>query len=156
MLQQFTPQEVLEVMRKISLMSIAVSDKNNQPQSHMLLFAVDPDFTLYFATSNSSAKHNAIKENNKIGISIWSDKEMLIQMLAEATEIEGEDAQEAFNKLAEVAISLPDFWPPLLQIQKSSGYAVFKVKPTSIRALNLASNTITNIGTMFTNIGAQL
>jgi len=155
MIDQYNPKQVLEVMRKISLMSLAVSDENNQPQSHMMLFAVDDDFTMYFATSSGSNKHKSISANNKIGMSVWSDKEMLIQITATAEEIFDDEAIKAVNKLADKATDIPNFWPPVLQIIKE-GYAVFKTKPKTIRALDLTNNTISVPTTMFTNIGAQL
>lgn len=155
MSNQFSPKEVLKVMRKISLMSLAVSDKNNQPQSHMMLFAIDDDFTMYFTTSEDSGKHQAIQDNNKIAISVWSDKEMLIQILATATEVEGEEATKALDKLADAATDIENFWSPVLQIMKK-GYVIFKVKPSSIRALDLTSDTISNKHIMFNNVGEQL
>ncbi len=155
MVKQFTPPEVLDLMRKTSLMSLAVADRNGQPQSHMMLFAIDDDFTLYFATTKDSGKHKAIQDNNKIGISVLCTEIALIQMTAETFELQNEEAMLAIDKLAEAATELPNFWPPVLRIIKEN-YAVFKAVPKSIRALDLTDTTMTSAQSMFTNIGAQL
>lgn len=155
MLNQLTPKEVLDFMRKVSLMSLAVSDQNNQPQSHTMLFAIDDDFTMYFATSANSYKHKTMQYNNKVGISVWEDKKMLVQIQADVFELQGDEAVTAVDKLADVATDMVDFWPPVLQIIKKD-YAVFKVVPKSIRALNVSKQTISNKEAMFTDIGAQL
>ncbi|MBP7842656.1 pyridoxamine 5'-phosphate oxidase family protein [Candidatus Woesebacteria bacterium] len=155
MAKQFTSSEILDLMRKTSLMSLAVSDKDGQPQSHMMLFAIDDDFTLYFATTKDSGKHKAIQYNNKVGISVLCNEIALVQMAAEVFELQNEDAVQAIDKLADAATELPNFWPPVLRIIKEN-YAVFKVIPKSIRALDLTDSTMTSAQSMFTNIRAQL
>jgi len=155
MAKQFTPQEVLDTMRKISIMTLAVSGSDNQPQSHVMLFTIDPDFTIYFTTSKDSSKHNALKENPKVGLSVWSENEMLVQIQGSIEELETNDELDALDKLAEAAVSKPNFWSPLLQIMKKD-YAVFKITPNSIRALDLTIDSMTSATTMFTNIGTQL
>lgn len=152
---QYTPEEVLEVMRKISLMSLAVSDKDNQPQSHMMLFYIDDKFNVFFATSKNSGKHKAIKENNKVALSVWSDKEMLVQIQGIAEEVIGDEVIKTVDHLADAAVKLPNFWPPVLQIMKAE-YVVIKVTPKNIRTLDLTVETITSASTLFSNTGAQL
>ncbi len=155
MSKQFTPQEILDTMRKISLMSLAVSNKNNQPQAHMMLFAVSDDFMVYCVTSRNSSKHQAIQENNKVGLSVWDNKNMLVQIQATAQEITGDEALEAIDRIADKATDIPGFWPPVLQLTKSD-YVVFKITPNYIRALDLSNENMTSHDTLFTNIGTQL
>ncbi len=151
MAKQFTPSEILKLMRETSLMSLAVADSSGQPQSHMMLFAIDEDFTLYFTTTKNSGKHKAMQSNNKVGISVLCTDVALVQITAEVFEIENEAAMTAIEKLAESATELPNFWPPLLRLVKEN-YVVFKVIPKSIRALDLTDNTITSAQPLFTNI----
>jgi nitroimidazol reductase NimA-like FMN-containing flavoprotein (pyridoxamine 5'-phosphate oxidase superfamily) len=132
-------------------MSLAVADKNNQPQSHMMAFAIDKDFTIYFLTSQHANKYQILKDNKKVGISVWSDQEMLVQIQATTVELHGKQAENAIEKIAQAVTDLPNFWSPLLQIQKKS-YAVFKAKPKSIRALNLSIKTMTSSQNLFTKI----
>ena len=70
-------------------------------------------------------------------------------------ELQNEDAVQAIDKLADAATELANFWPPVLRIIKEN-YAVFKVIPKSIRALDLTDSTMTSAQSMFTNIRAQL
>lgn len=149
--KHITKNHVLDVMRKISLMSLAVCGADNQPQSHMLLFSVDKNFTMYFATTTNSNKYISLQKNNKVGASIFSDKEMFIQIQGVVTEIVDQDFAQILEKLAETATNLPNFWHPLLQIANSK-YSVFTLTPKSIRVLDLSRDTISHSASPFINI----
>lgn len=153
--KEFTPEDILQMIRQVGILSLAVSDNSGQPQSHKMMFAVDDDFTFYFATSSSSQKAKTLAENPKVGLSIWNNQLILLQVQGVVELLEGKDVDTTIEKLANVAADMPSFWPPVLQIKKDS-YAVYKVKPTAIRALDLTSTTISNNFDMFTDIGAQL
>ena len=147
----YTTAEVLTFLKKVSIMTIAVSGKNNYPASHVMLFAVDEDFTMYFATTKSSKKNKDLSENNKIGISVWKEHEMLVQINANVTPLEGAEAEDAVDKLAEATVSIKDVWPPVLQINNHD-YIAYKITPFSVRALDLSSIGITHTQTLFTDI----
>lgn len=153
---QFTPQQVLDEVKSVGLLTLAVCGKDNQPQSHMLVFSITDDFNIYILTPKKSNKHLALTQNNKVGISIWKSNTIFVQILAEAIEVFGIEAQHAIDSTAKVAANLPNFWSPLAQMATTQGYAAYKLKPSSIRALDLSNKSITNSKQMFTNIKAQL
>lgn len=153
---QFTPSEVLDEVRSVGLLTLAVCGKDNQPQSHMLVFSISDDFNIFIVTPKKSNKHKTLSENNKVGVSIWKSNTIFVQILAQANEVFGNEAQLAIDAIAKVAANLPNFWSPLAQMASPHGYAAFKLKPSSIRALDLKNKSITNSKQMFTNIKAQL
>lgn len=136
-------------------MTLAVCGTDNQPQSHLMLFAIDNDFTLYFVTTNTSNKYRALQKNNKVGASIFSNKEMLIQIQGVVTELFDQDFTQTLEKLADATTSLPHFWNPLLQISNSN-YSTFKLTPKSVRILDLSSDTIIHPTSPYTNINVTV
>lgn len=110
----------------------------------MLLFAIDEDFTIYFATHEDTFKAKAILEDNRVGISIWEKDVMLVQAKGVATPIEDIYHKDmALEKIVHAVDNIDSFWPPVLRIRNDSEYVVFKIKPDWVRALDLTSKTIT-------------
>lgn len=152
MVKTFTKQEILDFLRRKSIMSAAFVRDGSKPLSTILLFAIDDDFTLYFATLKDSYKAKAIVENNNISIAVWEEKEMLVQAngLVEQ-ELDADNAEKIVEKLANSAAGLDDFWPPVLQI-KGHDYAVYKVKLTWLHALDLTSKSLVENQSLFTEV----
>ena len=152
MIKKYTKQEVLDFLRKVSIMSAAFVRDDNKPLSTVLLFAIDDDFTMYFATLKSSHKAQAIINNPNISLSVWQDKEILVQANGTVTqETDPILAEKIVEKLANSAANLKDFWPPVLQIA-GHDYAVFKVKLTWLHALDLTSTSLVENQSMFSEV----
>jgi|GEM_PF-1293488 uncharacterized pyridoxamine 5'-phosphate oxidase family protein len=150
--RSYSGKEILNFLKKTSLMSAAFVRDDDKPLSTILLFAIDDDFTLYFATLKESYKAKALEENNNISISVWSQKEMLVQAngIVEQ-ETDAERAEIIVDKLADSAVELDDFWPPVLQI-KGHEYAVYKVKFNWLHALDLTSTNLVEKNSLFTEV----
>ena len=129
-------------------MSAAVNT-NSMPISTVLLFAIDDDFTLYFAARKGSYKVNALEKDQRISMSDWVYKNMLVQMSGTASEVTGDEVGPVLDKIAESVIKVEDFWPPVLRIHGGE-YQAFKVKITWIRALDLTMNLIKDTDSTFT------
>jgi len=148
----YTKSEILQFLRKVSIMAAAFVQEGNKPLSTILLFAIDDDFSLYFATLANSHKAQAIKENNQISLSVWQEKEILVQANGQVEQVaDAVVAEEIVEKLASSAAGLDDFWPPVLQI-KGHDYAVFKVKLTWLHALDLTSKSLVENESLFTEV----
>ncbi|MBT4124271.1 MAG: pyridoxamine 5'-phosphate oxidase family protein [Candidatus Pacebacteria bacterium] len=148
----YSKQEILSFLQKTSLMSVALCQKDNKPLSTILLFALDDDFTLYFATISSSYKAKAIENNKNISFSVWKPEEMLVQANGVVDQITDQKAaEEVVDKIAEAAASLDDFWPPVLQI-KGHDYSVYKVKINWLHALDLSSKNLVEKTSLFTEV----
>lgn len=145
----FTKKEIADFMRSISVMSAACS-LQGKPISTILLFALDDDFTLYFATRRDSYKQKALSMNSQMSISVWEHKKMLVQSSGHATQIIDENAQkEALTKIVNATDNIEDFWPPVLQIN-GGDYTVYKYTPEWLRAMDLSNTKIKTGDTSYT------
>lgn len=133
-------QETLAFLRKVAIMSVAVNGP--KPISSVLLFAIDDDFTIYFATLKESHKARALEENPAISLSVWEHDSMFVQATGTAEIIQDEtQALEAVDKIANSAMGLTSFWPPVLQV-KGHNYVVYKVTLDWVRTRSLADKTM--------------
>ncbi len=124
-----------------------------RPLSSILLFAIDDDFTLYFATHTDSFKSKALMENPLVSLSVWSQGEMLVQADGNAQVVkDAATCDQILVKLSNSAVGIENFWPPVLRIRDSSGYTVFQIKLHWLRVLDLHSDTITAKELPFTEI----
>ncbi len=134
-------QKVLEFMRSESIMSVAINS-SDRPVSTILLFAIDDDFTVYFATHKSTQKAKALSVDNKISLSVWGHKKMLVQASGVAEEItDGDELENTLDKLAMATDVVEDFWPPILQA-KGDDYVAYRIKLDMLRILDLTKQQI--------------
>lgn len=133
-------EEVLEFLKSVSIMSLAINYET--PISTILLFAVDGDFTFYFATHKDSFKSKAIELNNKVSLSVWQHDKMLVQASGTATLLEDQaESTDALNKIVNALDNIQDFWPPVLRFH-GDDYAVYKIDTNWLRVLDLTEKTI--------------
>jgi nitroimidazol reductase NimA-like FMN-containing flavoprotein (pyridoxamine 5'-phosphate oxidase superfamily) len=143
--------EILDFLRSQYIMSVAVCE-DNKPSSSILLYYIDDELNIYFATHADSIKAKKLKINPLISLSVWEHKKMLIQADGEVSEVVEEDAKlNIIDKLAESSSKGDNFWPPLLRI-KGGEYTVFKIKPIWLRRLDLKTDTMTQTDSPFSEI----
>ncbi len=151
MVRHYSKLQVLAFLRSVSVMNLAVSS-DDKPISSVLLFHVDDDFTFYFGTHSDSYKALAIRKNPNVSLSIWGHKLMLVQVDGIAEEIlEPVTVDLALNDIVAATNNIKNFWPPVLRI-RGNGYAVFSIKTTWMRALDLQSDAISEKELPFTMI----
>ena len=150
--KEITKTAVLKFLRSVSVMTLAAVN-DDRPLSTVLLFAVDDDFTFYFATKSETYKAKAILKNPKVSISVWEHKQMLIQVDGTAEQIEEEETiNGVVEKLAKSTTNIEEFWPPILRVKGKGDYVVFKIKPSWIRAMDVSSDTMKEKEPSFTEI----
>lgn len=151
MVRHYSKQQVLDFLRSVSVMNLAVSS-DDKPISSVLLFHVDDDFTFYFGTHNDSYKAEAIRKDPNVSLSVREHKKMLVQADGVAEEIlEPVTVDLVLNDIVTATNNIKDFWPPVLRI-RGNGYAVFSIKTTWMRALDLQSDAISEKELPFTMI----
>ena len=133
----YTKSDILEFLRKNPIMNISVVS-GTKPLASVVLFAVEDDFTFYFASHTSSFKTKALLKDPQISFSVWKHLNMLVQVDGIAHKAGEVDVNSILEKLAKSSISIEDFWPPLLRTG-SDHYTVFVIKPTWLRILDLKS-----------------
>ncbi len=124
-------------------MSAAINNAE-RPVATVLLYAIDDDFTMYFATHRSTIKAKSLAIDPKISFSVWRNHEMLIQASGATREVtDSNQLESVLDKLAESTTTVEDFWPPILQV-KGSDYVVYEIKIDWMRALDLSNVAIHN------------
>lgn len=134
--RKYNREEILDFLKKTPILSLAACHEG-KPVSSVVVFAIDDDFTLYFATHSDSIKAKALRTNPTISYSVWKLDDMMVQGGGEAREMQGEEYNQAMNKILKAINQLENFWPPILRIT-GGDYTAFAVKPTWARALDLS------------------
>ena len=143
MQNNYSREEILDFLKKTSIMSAAFANEN-KPISTVLLFGIDDDFTIYFATHENTYKAKAIIDNPQISISVWEHKEMMIQADGKVSRVtDNDEVNEVLNKLVTSADNVADFWPPVLRIKNETPYFIGKIKLSWLRATDLVSTKVT-------------
>ncbi len=150
--EKYTKEDVLKFLQSNYLMNIATVGNDKKPSSSIMLYTIDDNFNIYMATHADSYKAKKIIENNFIGISVWEENKMLVQIDAEVEILKDEQLIiENLELLAKSATKNKAFWPSLFRVEGKE-YIVFKVVPYWIRALDLERNTITQETSPFSTI----
>ncbi|MBP9690631.1 pyridoxamine 5'-phosphate oxidase family protein [Candidatus Woesebacteria bacterium] len=143
MSKKYTNDQIRNFMRSIGIMSASINAEPF-PIATILLFALDDDFTLYFATHLLSSKSKALQAHPKFSFSVWEHHKMLVQGSGVATQItEYEEIERTLEKLAMSAVNIENFWPPVLQLDPDE-YIIFKIKTTQMQVIPLESDTISS------------
>lgn len=136
-------EEILKFLQNQHIATLATVTKDNRPHAAVILYAVDQDLNLYFATHKKTEKIDNVKQNNKVSLTIWKHKELSVQIEGEGEEVT--DSQECSKILEVLAVSASkensDFYPPILRI-KGQDYAIYKIKPTRCRYLDFKDEHI--------------
>jgi len=83
---KFSKENILNFLKNVSVMSIAVN-LNGKPISSVVTFAVDQDFSFYFVTKRETFKSRALQKDPRISLSVWEHNKMLIQAYGTVREI---------------------------------------------------------------------
>lgn len=142
-MKTITKDHVKDFMKSVGIMSVAVND-TPYPISSVLLFALDDQMNIYFATHANTHKAQALSREPRISFSVWEQHHLLVQGSGNVHKITDEqEVSEALDLLANSAISIEDFWPPVLQLEPDI-YAVFKITPTQMQAIPLEYDTMSS------------
>lgn len=142
--------ETLAFMRSMPIMSAAIN--GTPPISTILLFAIDDDFTMYFAALSTSFKAKALEKDSGFSFSIWEHDKMYVQASGNAQLLQDpEEIDAAVDKLATAAIGIENFWPPVLQI-KGQDYRVYRLDLNWIRIRSLSDKTLVEKTSKFVEV----
>ncbi len=152
MSKEVTKDDVLAFLKSQFIMNIATVTKDGMPYSSTMLYAIDDDFTIYFVTHTDTKKVENLAYNPHISVAIWEHHKMKVQASGTVTVVENEEEKLAtVDKLAEAATKDGSFWPPLFRLG-GKDYIVYKISLTSLEALDLVSDSITEVAPPITKI----
>lgn len=148
MVKRYSKEEVISFLRNNPIMSAAMCGEE-RPVSTILLFAVEDNFQLYFATKLDTYKERALRVNRLMSVSIWKNREMEVQMSGSAERVTDENViDSALDKLAMSVNMVDGFWAPILRM--NGEYVIFTMKPDWVRVLDLSSESISESESGFT------
>ncbi|MFC1638769.1 pyridoxamine 5'-phosphate oxidase family protein [Patescibacteria group bacterium] len=145
--------KALKFLRDERIMFFATASPDGEPHVAAMLFAVDDNFTFTFVTREDTAKAKNLAGNPRGALSVggWHG-DMNVQAWGPVEQIaEAEEARSAMARIADVNSGLEGFWPPLLRID-AGGYAVFRLRPDRVRALDLTSRHVNEAEPPFTEL----
>lgn len=139
-------------MRSLSIGSFAFV-QDTKPLNSVLLFHIDDDCALYFATHENTYKAQALVTNPQVSFSVWEHKKMLVQGAGEAHPVENISQRDTIlERIVGAVDNIDSFWPPVLRIKNNTPYVVYKVSPSWLRTLDLSEDTITSADDPYTEI----
>lgn len=134
-------KKALDFLKQQFIMQIATSYKN-KPAAAVVIYAIDNKFNIYFATHKDSRKSQNLLKNSNISLSIWKERESLVQADGVVSIVrETKEQSKIMDMLADTATNDKNFWPPLFRI-KGDEYIFFKTKLSWARVLDLEPMTI--------------
>jgi uncharacterized pyridoxamine 5'-phosphate oxidase family protein len=148
MKRELSKEELLAFLRETAIMNISTI-LEGKPISSVVGFAVKDDFVFTFVTGRESYKARSLFENPSIAFSVWKRDGMFVQGTGQASVLSSEEHFSAFMEVAESVVKLKGFWPPIFSTGHGD-YAVFTIKPSWIRMLNLSDLTVSAEDSPFT------
>ncbi len=148
--RKYSREEILAFLKHTPILSLAACNEG-KPVSSVVAFAIDDDFTIYFATHSDSIKAVALRQNPILSYSVWKEDQMLVQGGGEARELQGQEYDQAMNSILKTIDQLENFWPPILRIT-GTNYTAYAVKPTWLRALDLSDPSYDGTDTPFSEV----
>ena len=132
-------------------MQLATSYKD-KPAVAVMLYAVDNNFNIYFATHKDSQKSQNLLKNPNASLSIWEHHSALIQASGVVSVVkDAKEQSKIMDRLADAATEDESFWPPVFRI-KGDEYIIFKISLSWARILDLEQDTIRQKDTPFTEL----
>lgn len=132
----------LEFLNDQFIAEIATATNDGKPSASVILFVVDDDLNLYFATHRDSFKAKNLLDNARVSYAVWEHGTYLVQADGEAIPLTETDKHtHILDQLADAATKDKDFWPPIFRIS-GDDYIIFKVRPTWMRMLDLSRSSV--------------
>lgn len=139
--KKYSKKNIYDFLKNQHIMSLSTCYKD-KPDTSTMLYAIDKELNIYFATHVTSRKAKNIKKNKNISIAVWKNKILSIQAEGKATEVNVfKDQQKVLVSLAKSAVSQENFYPPVFRINEGH-YVIYKAKLSYIKVLDLTSDKI--------------
>jgi nitroimidazol reductase NimA-like FMN-containing flavoprotein (pyridoxamine 5'-phosphate oxidase superfamily) len=135
--------EVMEALRINPLMVLATTDENGQPQCNTLVYTIDDDLNFYFITRSNTKKSKNIEANPNVSLSACFRPPYNIEAIGKAEPVTDEETKlMIMDAFAQHVINLENIWPPIFRYSQDE-YVFYKIVPTSLRALEMKKQHIT-------------
>ncbi|MFH2062691.1 MAG: pyridoxamine 5'-phosphate oxidase family protein [bacterium] len=145
-------KDVVSFLQGHPLMVLATASAEGVPRANTVIFYVDDRLNFYFITREGSQKVRNMDENDKVALSVSFDPPYNVEAVGAAERVTDKKTRElVMDKFVEHAVGLPDIWPPVFRYSDAD-YVVFRIRPKSVRVLDLTSQHIYQSEPPFTDL----
>ncbi len=130
------------LFQKQSLMVVSSAFEKDDLHTSTSLFATDEKFNICLAMHTDTLRAQQFRKNPNASGVMWEVGDLYIQWRGTVKELHNPKQIDAWlDKLALKAVKLENFWPPIFQF-RGQEYAIFVIKPTWMRAMDISQFTI--------------
>lgn len=131
---------IFEFLKKNSVMNLGTVDKRGWPYITPVFYIIDSHWTIYFVSREHTKKIKNIAQNKKVGLTVWDEKKMSINISGIAKEVKN---SQKINDILDKIAHAPNegFWPPILRLNHGK-YVVYGITPKTITALPLTDGHV--------------
>ncbi|MEK7516191.1 MAG: pyridoxamine 5'-phosphate oxidase family protein [Patescibacteria group bacterium] len=133
-------RQALEFLKNQSVMALATSSLQGEPQASSVYYTVDDDFNFYFLTGKDTRKEINLKHNPRVAFLIGTGPSVItIQGGGTATLLPRFEQFELFTHFSNALQSKDVNWP--LTTLPHKDFAGFRIKPEWLVLLDLSEGT---------------
>lgn len=128
----------LEFLNGHRKMVLTVLDQHKHPNSSLLLYAVDDDFTFYFGTRKAFGKYKALVADPHVAIAVVQESIDPLQVV----DVQG-IAEEIPSEETHATLALFESRnPSKYYVKDAEDFVMFRVKPSGVRWLDATSGEL--------------
>ncbi|QSH39612.1 pyridoxamine 5'-phosphate oxidase family protein [Candidatus Kaiserbacteria bacterium] len=130
--------EALSFLEGHRKMVLTVLDIEKHPNSSLMLYAVDDDFTIYFGTCECFGKYKALQADNHVSVAVVQESIDPLQVV----DIQGIAEEIPHEKTAERLAWFTAKNPAKYYVKDREDFVMFKIVPSGVRWLDATSGEL--------------
>ncbi len=142
---QATPKDIKAVtdfLRKQKVGVMATSDLKGKVKSTAMVTVINQDLSINIITKKKTVKARNLLANPTVSLTYGLTPPFSVNLSGRAVQVKNEkEVNAVMDKWAGLVATLDGIWPPIFRLAKSE-YAVFRIMPKEITALDLRRQTI--------------
>jgi nitroimidazol reductase NimA-like FMN-containing flavoprotein (pyridoxamine 5'-phosphate oxidase superfamily) len=118
---------------------LATTDIENQPFASPVYYAVQQDFSIYFATSHHTQKFKNLVLNKKVAFCVGTGPEYtVVNVHGTATMTDAKEREAGMKVIGNLVGKPMSSWPiKTVKLLETGGLALFKITPVQVSFLDL-------------------
>lgn len=133
-------EEAKKFLQNNYLASVATVSPDGEPQVAIVIYCLDDEFNLYFATRKHTRKSVNLENNGKIGIAVGGDHAPITAQMQGRAETSPEYLEE-FTKRLEERSDIKNYYSDAFLRISGLDFQVFKVKISWLRYMRMNPET---------------
>lgn len=130
--------EALAFLNHHRKMVLTVLDKEQHPNSSLMLYAVDDDFNVFFGTCECFGKYQALKANPHVSLAVVQEERDPLQVV----DMQGRVEEIPHEKTQETLAWFTSKNPAKYYVKDAEDFVMFKIAPSGVRWLDATSGEL--------------